>query len=1168
MNFERRLILLVLTLVGMRASAQVQTVQSWPLNTYARTYDGQWQGVKYASDGNVYFGSSTHDAHHGAGFFKYDPRTGQVTMLTADITVICGEDPQTNPQGKIHSDILELNGWLYFATYFGVDKVDAQGNNLAWPGWSGSHVIGYELATGHFRDFGVIRANYTIYSGIGIDPARNYIYVFETGLSAGQVSYIYRIDIATGAKTNLGQVGGPSSCFHLFVDQRGDVWFSIEYDNGTLRRIHGDTGAMDVYPNALPPLYLWNQAVVDPSTSNQSYRQIHWMEPLDGDRAVLTLGYYGGMLYMFDSTKPIASAFTNLQHIGYTDLGLAMGNNRVFYYQRANRGCSTEGDGVPTALCGPAPPNGVRDFHLLSVSLNSSDNYSITDHGLLQDQNGRALWRAPGMYTDGNNRVFMGGDWWTIPGDLGTLRYNYDASTGVESYIQLPRGEFFAAATVSLAPNPVNVSISAPASNQTISGTVTVSASASSSYGIAGVQFQVDGVNLGSEKTSAPYSVGWDTTAATNANHTLTAIARDAAGNRATASITVTVNNTVVTGGPTPAAYWTFDTSDISGNLALDRSSNHYNATIYGATSVTGKVGQALSFNGSSAYLAASGGLDLNTDLSLALWLKSSNTTRTEAVISKYDASGSEQGYLLRLSPNGTLSVQFGLANLAVYGNRIAADTRAINDGQWHHVAVVIQLNADVKFYIDGVLSSDQPLRTAAATNSSPFEMGTLPFTYYGDYFSGQMDEVRLYHQTLSASDIASLVSAGGVPVDTTPPTVSISAPANLQVVSGTVIVTATASDNTGVVGVQFQLDGVNLGSEKTSAPYSISWDTTPATNANHTLSAIARDAAGNHATASISVTVNNADTTPPTVSITTPVNLQTVSGTMTVAATASDNVAVAGVQFQVDGVNLGSEKTSAPYSISWDTTTASNANHTLSAVARDAAGNRATASITVTVNNTVVSGGPTPSAYWTFDTSDISGNLARDRSSNHYDATIYGATSVTGRVGQALAFNGSSAYLAASGGLDLNTDLSLAMWLKTSNTTRTEAVLSKYDSSGTERGYLLRMSPNGTVSVQFGLANLAVYGNRIAADTTAINDGQWHHVAVVIQLNADVKFYIDGVLSSDQPLPTAAATNSSPFEMGTLPFTYYGDYFSGQMDEVRLYHQTLSASDVSSLAH
>jgi len=94
---------------------------------------------------------------------------------------------------------------------------------------------------------------------------------------------------------------------------------------------------------------------------------------------------------------------------------------------------------------------------------------------------------------------------------------------------------------------------------------------------------------------------------------------------------------------------------------------------------------------------------------------------------------------------------------------------------------------------------------------------------------------------------------------DTTPPTVSITAPSNGATVAGTIAVNATASDNVGVVGVQFKLDGVNLGAEDTTAPYSISWGTTSATNGAHTLTAVARDAAGNQTTSAVvNVTVSN----------------------------------------------------------------------------------------------------------------------------------------------------------------------------------------------------------------------------------------------------------------------------------------------------------------------
>jgi hypothetical protein len=174
--------------------------------------------------------------------------------------------------------------------------------------------------------------------------------------------------------------------------------------------------------------------------------------------------------------------------------------------------------------------------------------------------------------------------------------------------------------------------------------------------------------------------------------------------------------------------------------------------------------------------------------------------------------------------------------------------------------------------------------------------------------------------------------------------------------VSGTISVTANASDNVGVASVQFQLDGANFGSLNTTAPYAVSWNTTTSSNGSHTLRAIAKDAAGNSATsANVTVTVNNSnpDTTPPTVSMTAPANGATVSGTISVTANASDNVGVASVQFQLDGANFGSLDTVSPYSVSWNTATSSNGSHTLRAIAKDAAGNSATsANVTVTVSN------------------------------------------------------------------------------------------------------------------------------------------------------------------------------------------------------------------------
>jgi hypothetical protein len=111
-----------------------------------------------------------------------------------------------------------------------------------------------------------------------------------------------------------------------------------------------------------------------------------------------------------------------------------------------------------------------------------------------------------------------------------------------------------------------------------------------------------------------------------------------------------------------------------------------------------------------------------------------------------------------------------------------------------------------------------------------------------------------------SQADAGAALTSGGGSGDTTAPTVSVTAPTAGSTVSGTsVAVSANASDNVGVVGVQFKVDGVNLGAEDTVSPYTVNWNTTTAANGSHSITAVARDAAGNTTTSSaVSTTVSN----------------------------------------------------------------------------------------------------------------------------------------------------------------------------------------------------------------------------------------------------------------------------------------------------------------------
>src|SRR5205823_1101897 len=180
---------------------------------------------------------------------------------------------------------------------------------------------------------------------------------------------------------------------------------------------------------------------------------------------------------------------------------------------------------------------------------------------------------------------------------------------------------------------------------------------------------------------------------------------------------------------------------------------------------------------------------------------------------------------------------------------------------------------------------------------------------------------------------------------DATRPTVSITSPSSRSPVSGTITVTASASDNARVAGVQFRVGGEERRAGDDSPPHSGASHTTTLSNGPHALTAQARDAAGNAITSSaVTVTVFN-DTSPPTFTITSASSGSTVCGAITVTASAPDKAHVAAVQFRVDDSDLGAEDTSAPYSVSWDTSTVSNGSHTLTARARDAAGNAITSS-------------------------------------------------------------------------------------------------------------------------------------------------------------------------------------------------------------------------------
>jgi hypothetical protein len=462
---------------------------------------------------------------------------------------------------------------------------------------------------------------------------------------------------------------------------------------------------------------------------------------------------------------------------------------------------------------------------------------------------------------------------------------------------------------------PPTVSVGAPANNALLRGSTAVSANAADNVGVVGVQFKLDGANLGAEDTTFPYALTWNTMGAGNGTHTLTAVARDAAGNTAAAtSVTVAVDNAAPTVSLTaPAA----------------------GAAVRRLVGVTASAADNLTVAGVQFLLDGSplGAEDTTAPYSLA-WDTAvvGNGPHTLGAVARDTAGNTTSAATVRVTVDNAPPT---VSLTAPTGEGAIRQSIAVTAGAADNAGVV-----GVQFLLDG-----SPLGA---------EDTTAPYAVLWDTATSPDGPHTLSAAARDAAGNTTTAAAVGVTVDNAPPAVTVTAPTAGAAVSGSIAVTADAADNVAVAGVQFRLDGVNLGGELTTAPFEVAWDTTTAANGDHQLTAVARDPAGNMVTSGpVSVTVSNRDEVPPTVSLTAPAAGASLRQSVTLSAEVADNVGVARVQFLVDGDPVGPELTAAPYAVSWDTTAVADGAHALGVIARDAAGNTATAApISVTVDN------------------------------------------------------------------------------------------------------------------------------------------------------------------------------------------------------------------------
>ena len=261
-------------------------------------------------------------------------------------------------------------------------------------------------------------------------------------------------------------------------------------------------------------------------------------------------------------------------------------------------------------------------------------------------------------------------------------------------------------------------------------------------------------------------------------------------------------------------------------------------------------------------------------------------------------------------------------------------------------VLVVGSASDNVSVANVAVSVDDGPYQPAVGTSSWSYSLDTRAYP-------DALHTITVRAKDAAANQVLANVSLSFKNSDTTPPAVTIAAPAASAIVRGSISMSGTASDpGGGVAAVAVSVDGGPSSPATGISPWLASLETTRFQNGIHAIAATATDLAGNSATARVTVTVDNPDTTPPSVAVSTPLPGATVSTRVTVAGTASDDNALAGVAVAVDGGGYTPAQGTTVWSLAVDTSAYSNGTHTISVKATDGSGNISLASVAVSVQN------------------------------------------------------------------------------------------------------------------------------------------------------------------------------------------------------------------------
>jgi beta-lactam-binding protein with PASTA domain len=217
---------------------------------------------------------------------------------------------------------------------------------------------------------------------------------------------------------------------------------------------------------------------------------------------------------------------------------------------------------------------------------------------------------------------------------------------------------------------------------------------------------------------------------------------------------------------------------EASGATAIDSSPSGRNGTVTGAVRVPGKLGSALSFNGTSDWVtvvdgAAGTPLDLTTGMTLEAWVKPTTLNGWDPIVLK-ERGVNAMSYGLYANDGaplaGGVAAPAGYARIGTI-DRAVRGTAPLATGVWTHIATTYD-GANQRLYVNGVQVAARAQAGAMTVGDQPLRIGG-DASFSGEFYQGLIDDVRVYNRALTAAEIGldMSVAAGSVPTPTpTPP--------------------------------------------------------------------------------------------------------------------------------------------------------------------------------------------------------------------------------------------------------------------------------------------------------------------------------------------------------------------------------------------------------------